>query len=49
MKYDSQMSHMAQSGDTALHIAASKGHLEIATLLIHNGCDLYASNRVYNI
>ncbi len=43
---DSRLCHNLQYGDTALHKAADNGHLEIATLLINNGCDV---NITYNI
>ncbi len=31
-----------QEGETALLYAAENGHLEIATLLVDNGCDIHA-------
>ncbi len=40
------MCYILQGGDTALHIAAEYGHLEIATLLINNGCDMNKTDKV---
>ncbi len=40
------MCYMLQNGETALHKAARRGHLEIATLLINNGCDMNITNEV---
>ena len=40
------MCHILQTGITALHWAAVKGHLEIATVLISNGCDMNITDKV---
>ncbi len=40
------MCHIYQRGWTALHYAAFNGHLEIATLLINNGCDIDITSKV---
>ncbi len=40
------MCYILQYGHTALHKAAMNGHLEIATLLISNGCDINITNKV---
>ncbi len=38
--------YILQDGYAALHYAASYGHLEIATLLISNACDMNITNEV---
>ncbi len=35
-----------QDGQTALYYASSRGHLEIVTVLVNNGCDLEIANIV---
>ena len=35
---------MRQNGDTPLHIAAEKGHTEIASLLIGAGADIHSKS-----
>ncbi len=42
---NSHMCVVLQYGQTALHNAASRGHIEIATLLIDSGCDLNAPDK----
>ncbi len=44
--YHSQLYYMFQYGETALHIAACNGQLEILRLLINNGCDLHITDKV---
>ncbi len=43
---DSRMCCILQAGWTALHRAASEGHLAIVTLLINNGCDINIIDKV---
>ncbi len=40
------MCYVLQDGETALHRAANNGQLEIATLLINNGCDMNIIDKV---
>ncbi len=40
------MCYILQNGMTALHWAANNGHLDIATLLINNGCDMNIADDV---
>ncbi len=37
---------LLQDGKNALHMAASEGHLEVATLLISKGADVNAADKV---
>ncbi len=43
------MCYILQEGRTALHKAAEKGHLEIAALLINNGCNISITDEVSHI
>ncbi len=43
------MCYILQDGETALHCAAVKGHLEIATLLINNGCEINIADNVSHV
>ncbi len=36
-----------QYGDAPLICAAEEGDVEIATLLINNGCDIFIQNKVW--
>ncbi len=40
------MCYILQYGNTALHMAEVGNHLEIASLLINNGCDINIANKV---
>jgi len=37
---------LLQSGYTALHRAASQGHVEVITALLEGGCDVNAQDEV---
>ncbi len=37
-----------QAGDTALHEACLNGHLDVTSLLINSGIDIYSHNKVCN-
>jgi ankyrin repeat protein len=38
---------LLQSGYTALHRAASQGHIEVITALVERGCDVNTQDEVY--